>query len=87
MSSCVFLPPPGPQITVQVSQQGSPVSGAEITLVIVDKALLDLLPLPLENVTQTMALYLSQALTSSNADDSRVAPGALDAVTQTALRR
>ncbi|MEW5301344.1 MAG: hypothetical protein WDW36_004208 [Sanguina aurantia] len=83
----VVSPGSNTTITVQVSQQGSPVSGAEITLVIVDKALLDLLPLPLENVTQTMALHLSQALTSSNPDDSRVAPGALDAVMQTALRR
>jgi len=84
----VVAPESSSSITVKVllPDGKTAASGAQVTLVGVDKALLDLLPYPLQDVNAALQPSLTQSIDVQNFNRLRVAPGAINA-TYTALRR
>ncbi|KAL6763015.1 hypothetical protein V8C86DRAFT_462822 [Haematococcus lacustris] len=80
---------PGAQtnISVAVSRQGQSVADAEVTLVAVDKAVLDLLPLPLAGLVPDLIVKLLPYLSEVNMGDAMVSPSALDEVLNSVRRR
>ncbi|GFH15937.1 predicted protein, partial [Haematococcus lacustris] len=80
---------PGAQtnISVAVSRQGQSVADAEVTLVAVDKAVLDLLPLPLAGLVPDLIVKLLPYLSEVNMGDAMVSPSALDEVLKSVRRR
>ena len=84
----VVAPESSSSITVKVvlPDGKTAASGAQVTLVGVDEALLDLLPYPLQDVNAALQPSLTQSIDVQNFNRLRVAPGAINA-TYTALRR
>ncbi|GFH18397.1 A2M domain-containing protein, partial [Haematococcus lacustris] len=80
---------PGAQtnISVAVSRQGQSLADAEVTLVAVDKAVLDLLPLPLAGLVPDLIVKLLPYLSEVNMGDAMVSPSALDEVLKSVRRR
>jgi hypothetical protein len=84
----VVAPESSSSITVKVllPDGKTAAGGAQVTLVGVDEALLDLLPYPLVDVNAALQPSLTQSIDVQNFNRLRVAPGAINA-TYTALRR
>ncbi|KAG1668836.1 hypothetical protein FOA52_004931 [Chlamydomonas sp. UWO 241] len=80
---------PGGSATVllKVAYQGSAVSDAEVTVIGVDKAVLDLLPYPLADLSAEMAIDLAATMSSVTVEDMRLHPEAIAAAFAAALRR
>jgi len=80
---------PGAQapINVSVSFEGKPVPNAEVTIVAVDKAILDLVPYSLRDVAASVVLRLAADLSANDDTGMRVAPAAIPQVFAAALRR
>eukprot|EP00775_Hariotina_reticulata_P009083 gene9083-9253_t len=75
--------------TIQVvvrDSEGRPVPNAEVTLVVVDKAVLDLKPYDLQNVTTAVAPDLAEPIAVADLNPLRVSQSAINA-TFTALER
>mmetsp|Transcript_14647 Transcript_14647/g.36469 ORF Transcript_14647/g.36469 Transcript_14647/m.36469 type:complete len:2268 (-) Transcript_14647:639-7442(-) len=95
-SAAVAVVAPGANATVSVavtraagpgSEPGAPVGDAQVTVVAVDKAVLDLAPYALKHLDAALTLDLKAALMASDSDSNRVAPGAIEAVFAMLLRR
>ncbi|KAF8063719.1 hypothetical protein HT031_003574 [Scenedesmus sp. PABB004] len=65
---------------------GRPVAGAEVTLLVVDRAILDLVPYPLQNVSVALAPDLGASFSVTDVNDLRVTRAAINA-TFSALQR
>lgn len=74
---------PQPTASATASDGG----GAEITLLAVDRSILDLLPYPLPDAARQMRPALPASFGLGGTDDSRVSQAAIDAVFETILRR
>ncbi|KAG2491821.1 hypothetical protein HYH03_009778 [Edaphochlamys debaryana] len=76
------------EITVSVAQPssgggpspGGPAAGVEVTVYVVDKAFLDLMPYDLPQPQRDMVLRLAASIQASGMDSYRIAPGAVRAV-------
>ncbi|KIZ04279.1 hypothetical protein MNEG_3680 [Monoraphidium neglectum] len=75
-------------IAVKVTDKdGRPVAGAQVTLVIVDKAILDLKPYELQNVSSQLQPDLSASIEATTLDRFRATRAALNATFSTLQRR
>lgn len=63
------------------------IAEAEVTLIAVDKALLDVLPYPLPRLAESLRLSLAATFGPAGVDASRLAPGAVEEVFEALLTR
>lgn len=81
---------PGANVTLQLQvnqANGTAAAGAEVTLIAVDQAMLDLMPYPLQDVADAMWPQLPAELSVQGMNELRASQVAIDAVFDTILRR
>uniref|UniRef100_A0A7S3VJT0 Alpha-2-macroglobulin domain-containing protein n=1 Tax=Dunaliella tertiolecta TaxID=3047 RepID=A0A7S3VJT0_DUNTE len=80
---------PGEDVSLcaEVQMGNEAIQDAEVTFIAVDKAVLDLLPLPLQNLASAFQLDLAPRLSHATSEISRVHPGAVETVFRTLVHR
>lgn len=74
-------------VRVTAGPGGAPLPGAQVTLFVTDRAILDLRPLPLTNVSREAAVDLSASIGATTLDARRATRGALNATFEALVRR